>query len=67
MARDMKIVQRNVTINTPGYIDRLEHGPVVRRDRTHYLHVKESIIVQRPKIEDLNALVVVHDQVEVYV
>ena len=63
----MRIVQTSSIINTSGSVSRLERGFTIRRIDTQYLHVREPIMVQRPKIEDFNNLVVVHDQIEQYV
>lgn len=63
----MQVSQTSVITNTAGNSIRIERGPVLRRVNTQYIHVQEPVFVQRPKIEDLNNLVVVHDQVEQYV
>ena len=63
----MRIVQNSTILNTAGSVSRLERGQVIRRTETQYMHVREPIMVERPKIEDFNNLVVVHDQVEQYV
>ena len=63
----MRIVQTNVITNTAGSTSRLERGFTVRRTETQFMHVREPIMVQLPRIEDFNNLVVVHDQVEQYV
>lgn len=63
----MRIVQTHTTINTAGYVDRMERGFVIRREDVQYTHIKEPILIQRPQIEDFNSLVVVHDQVEQYI
>ena len=63
----MRVVQTNIITNTAGNPTRIERGPVVRRVETQYVHVQEAVLVQRPRIEDFNNLVVVHDQVEQYV
>jgi len=63
----MRIVNTNNTINVRGYVDRVEKGYSVKHVNNEYIKVREPIIVQKPKIEDFNNLVVVHDQVEVYV
>ncbi|MBQ7560723.1 MAG: hypothetical protein IJS99_02655 [Synergistaceae bacterium] len=63
----MQIVQTSSIINTSGFASRLERGFTIKRVDTQYIHVREPIMVQRPKIEDFNNLVVVHDQIEQYV
>ena len=63
----MQIVQTSIITNTAGHAARIERGPVIRRTETQYVHVQEPILVQRPRIEDFNNLVVVHDQVEQYI
>ena len=63
----VNIVQNSRILNTAGSVSRLERGQVIRRTDTQYMHVREPIMVERPKIEDFNNLVVVHDQVEQYV
>lgn len=62
----MIIKQTSTIINTEGYIDRLEHAPIVRRENVVFQNIKEPIYVARPKIEDFNNLVVVHNKVEEY-
>lgn len=63
----MQIVQTSIITNTAGNAVRIERGPTVRRTETQYVHVREPILVQRPRVEDFNNLVVVHDQVEQYI
>ena len=63
----MQIVQTSVITNTAGNATRIERGAVMRRTNTQYVHVQEPILVQRPRVEDFNNLVVVHDQVEQYI
>ncbi len=63
----MRVVQTSRMINVSGFIERLEHGVLVRREDVQFMHIKEPILIQRPQIEDFNSLVVVHDQVEQYV
>jgi hypothetical protein len=62
----MRIVTTNTIVHTEGYTLRRERGAVLRRVNTDYEHVREPVIVPRPKIEDFNSLVVVHDKVEYY-
>ena len=62
----MIIKQTSNVINTEGYIDRLEHGPVIRRENLVFQNIKEPIYVSKPKIEDFNNLIVVHNKVEEY-
>ena len=63
----MQVVQTSIITNTAGNATRLERGQTIRRTDTQYVHVKEPILVQRPRVEDFNNLVVVHDQVEQYI
>jgi|GEM_PF-3484592 len=63
----MQIVQTSIITNTAGNATRLERGQTIRRTDTQYVHVREPILVQRPRVEDFNNLVVVHDQVEQYI
>ncbi len=62
----MRIVTTNTLIHTEGYTYAKERGASIRRNNTNYEHVREPVIVQRPQIEDFNALVVVHDKMEYY-
>ena len=62
----MQVVTTNTITHTEGYTLHKERGTVMRRVNVNYEHVREPVIVQRPRIEDLNALVVVHDKVEYY-
>ncbi len=63
----MQVVQTSIITNTAGNATRLERGQTIRRTDTQYVHVREPILVQRPRVEDFNNLVVVHDQVEQYI
>ena len=63
----MRVVQSNVINNVAGTASRLERGFTIRRTETQFMHVREPIMVQRPKVEDFNNLVVVHDTVEQYI
>ena len=62
----MQIVTTNTIVHTEGYTLPKERGQAVRRENTNYEHVREPVIVTRPRIEDFNSLVVVHDKVEYY-
>jgi hypothetical protein len=62
----MRIVTNNVVIHTEGRTYAKERGASVRRTNVNYEHVREPVTVQRPKMEDFNSLVVVHDQMEYY-
>ncbi|MBQ3586018.1 MAG: hypothetical protein IJL18_02435 [Synergistaceae bacterium] len=63
----MQVVQTSIITNTAGNAVRIERGQTIRRTETQYIHVREPILVQRPRVEDFNNLVVVHDQVEQYI
>ena len=63
----MQVVQTSIITNTAGNATRLERGQTIRRTDTQYVHVREPILVQRPRVEDFNNLVVVPDQVEQYI
>ena len=52
--------------NISGFVDRVERNYTVKHETTHYRHVRSPLIVQKPQIEDLNNLIVVHDLVEEY-
>ena len=62
----MQIVTSNTIVHTTGNALTKERGTVVRRDNVNFEHVREPVIVQRPRIEDFNMLVVVHDKMEFY-
>ena len=62
----MRIVTTNTIVHTEGYTLHKEKGSVMRRVNVNYEHVREPIIVPRPRIEDFNSLVVVHDKMELY-
>ena len=62
----MQIVRSNTITHTEGHVLHKERGAVIRRDSVNYEHVREPVIVPRPKIEDFNSLVVVHDKMECY-
>ena len=62
----VQIVTSNTIRNTEGYTLSLERGTVTRRTNTNYEYVNHPVIIPRPRIEDFNALVVVHNQVEFY-
>ena len=62
----MRIITTNTITHTEGYVLRKERGAVMRRVDVNYEHVREPVIVPRPRIEDFNALVVVHDKMEYY-
>ena len=63
----MRINSISREVNISGYVDRVEKGPYVRRINTRFTHVPEPVLIQRPKIEDFNNLIVVHDQIETYI
>ena len=62
----MRIVTTNTIVHTEGYTLHKERGAVTRRVNVDYEHVREPVIVPRPRIEDFNSLVVVHDKMEYY-
>ena len=62
----MRIVTNNTVIHTEGYTYGKARGAVIHRNNVDYEHVKEPVVVSRPKIEDLASLVVVHDKMEYY-
>ena len=62
----MQVVASNKVVNVTGNTLSRERTPVIRRESVLYEHVREQVIVPRPRIEDFNALVVVHDKVEYY-
>ncbi|NLL36422.1 MAG: hypothetical protein GX256_02730 [Fretibacterium sp.] len=62
----MRIVQTSNIVNTEGFPLRLERGFTIKRNNVNYQHVLEPVVIPRPKIEDLNALIIVHDKMEVY-
>jgi hypothetical protein len=62
----MRIVTTNTIIHTDGYTRHKERGGEIRRVNVNYEHVREPVVVPRPKLEDFNSLVVVHDKMEYY-
>ena len=62
----MRVIANSTITHREGYTLRLERGPDIRRVHVNYEHVREPVIVPRPRIEDFNSLVVVHDKVEYY-
>ena len=62
----MQIVTTNTIVHTTGYTLSKERGTVVRRSDVNFEHVTEPVMVPRPRIEDFNMLVVVHDKMELY-
>lgn len=62
----MQIITTNTVVNTTGYTLQLERGPVIRRVNVIHQHVNHPVIVQQPRIEDFNALVIVHNVVEYF-
>ena len=63
----MRVVQTNVISDMGGSVRRLERGSVTRRVENQYVHVQEPVMVERPRIEDFNNMVVIHDQIEQYI
>lgn len=62
----IRVTQTSREVNISGFVDRVERGYSVKHELTHYQHVRAPVLVQKPQIEDLNQLVVVHDMVEEY-
>lgn len=62
----MQIVSSKSVVHTEGYTHHKQAGAVIRRDNVFYEHVREPVVVPRPKIEDFSSLVVVHDRMEYY-
>ena len=62
----MEIVSSSTIVHTTGYALHKERGAVIRRENTFYEHVREPVIVAKPRIEDFSMLVVVHDKMEFY-
>ena len=62
----MRIVSNEFTVHTEGYTFAKDRGAVTRRSNINFEHVKEPVTVPRPRIEDFNELVVVHDKMEYY-
>ena len=62
----VQIVTTNTVKHTEGYILPKERGTVTRRTNETFEHVREPVIVPRPRIEDFNSLVVVHNKMEYY-
>ena len=63
----IKVIQTTKDVNISGYIDRVEKTYSVKHERINYKHINHPIPVQKPEIEDLNSLVVVHDSMEVLI
>ena len=61
-----EIVSSNTVTHTTGYTLSRERAPVIRRVNVNYEFLNEPVIVPRPRIEDFNSLVVVHNKVEYY-
>ena len=62
----IQVTQTMRESNISGFVDRVERNYAVKHETTHYRHVRAPVIVQKPQIEDLNNLIVVHDLVEEY-
>jgi len=62
----IQIVSTNTVRHTDGATIPMERGPVIRRMNTIHEHVNIPVAVPRPRVEDFNALVVVHNRVEHY-
>ena len=63
---NVQIVTTNTVTHTTGFTLHKERAPVIKHVSTNYEHVREPVAVPRPRTEDLNALVVVHDKMEYY-
>jgi len=62
----VQIVTSNTVTHTLGYTLSKEQGPFVKRVNVNYEYVNEPVAVARPRIEDYNSLVVVHNKMEYY-
>ncbi|MCL2009282.1 MAG: hypothetical protein FWG71_01890 [Synergistaceae bacterium] len=62
----VQTVTTNTVTHTTGYTHHRERGPDVRRVNVNYEYVMEPVIIPRPRIEDFNSLVVVHNKMEYY-
>ena len=62
----VQVVGSNTVSHTEGYALTKERGAITRRTNIIYEYVNEPVIVARPRIEDFNSLVVVHNKVEYY-
>ena len=62
----VQVVTSSTIRHTEGYTLSKERCDVVRRTNMIYEHVNEPVIVPRPRIEDFNSLVVMHNKVEYY-
>jgi len=62
----VNIVTTNTVRHTDGATLPRERGPVIRRTNTIHEHVTVPVSVPRPRIEDFNSLVVVHNRMEYY-
>jgi len=62
----VQIVTTNTVRHIEGHTHSKERGAVTRRTNVVYEHVLEPVIVPRPRIEDLNALVIVDNKMEYY-
>ena len=62
----MQVTHATRETNIAGITQRIERGYMIQRTATHYRHVKTPVVVPKPRVEDINNLVVVHDIVEEY-
>ena len=62
----VQFVTTNTVRHTEGYTYSKERGSVIRRTNEIYEQVREPVIVPRPRVEDFNSLVVVHNKMEYY-
>ena len=62
----MRIVTNTVTVHTEGYTYAKERSASIRRVDVNYEYVRTPVAVQRPIIEDVTSLVVVHEKMEYY-
>jgi len=62
----VQIITTNTVRHTEGYTLSKERAPIVRRTNIIFEHVNEPVTVPRPRIEDFNSLVIVHNKMEYY-
>ena len=62
----VQIISTNTVTNITGHTLHKERGSVVRRVNLNYEYVTEPVVIPRPRIEDFNSLVIVHNKMEYY-
>jgi len=62
----VQIVATNTVRHTDGATLSKERGAIIRRTNIIYEHVNEPVIIPRPRVEDFNSLVIVHNKMEYY-